>query len=275
MSTSSDDELPDIPNDRLVILKISHSFQNGNNFINRFPWMKDRDPSSDKSSVSSQTKVKRPKLSVAMKGRSRGSKMKKKDYIESDDDFVNETPGTSRCINQPKPKQQNLTKQEMKRKNDRERQAKLRAKQSKEKKDQRRTTDALRKQAKRVAETTEEHHERNRKDAERKAKLRAKETSETHQDRIRKQKERQANLRANETPAAHEHRISEQAERQAVLRENQTPEQQLKEREAAKERMATARKYTSAGYKDATKSQDILQGKFQVRCLNLLFKVSD
>ena len=48
------------------------------------------------------------------------------------------------------------------------------------------------------------------------------------------------------------------------MRANQTPQQQLLERNAARQRMAAVRKYSSASYKDATRSQDILLGTVQV-----------
>ena len=71
-------------------------------------------------------------------------------------------------------------------------------------------------------------------------------------------------MRAAETGDKHQERIRKQAERQAVIRANQTQEQQLIERSKARARMTAGRKYTSAGFKDATKTQDILQGKFKL-----------
>ena len=61
-------------------------------------------------------------------------------------------------------------------------------------------------------------------------------------------------MRAAETGDEHQKRIRKQAERQAVIRANQTQEQQLIERSKARARMTAGRKYTSAGFKDATKT---------------------
>ena len=55
----------------------------------------------DGESSSSQKKAKKQKLTVAKK-----AKNKKQDYIDSDDDFVGESPGPSRCHPNPKENKQ-------------------------------------------------------------------------------------------------------------------------------------------------------------------------
>ena len=50
--------------------------------------MKDRDPSSGQSSVSSAKQVKKPKLSIAKKVSKRQKTNMKRDFVDTDDDFV-------------------------------------------------------------------------------------------------------------------------------------------------------------------------------------------
>ena len=272
MSSSSENEQFDKHGTRLDICRIyftkgccpitGHIKVNTKYHLNRFPWMKDRDPSSSQSSSKSQSKAKKPKLSVVNKKSKTSSKV---DFIDSsDDDFVTSEPGPSKCKPQSSQKEKKPTEADIKRKKERERRQKNRLKESPTKKALDRKKDAERQSVNRAAETEVQHKQRIGKQAKRQAELRATETQEAHQQRIQEQAERQAALRSNETQEAHQQRTQEQAERQAALRANQTPEQQLQERTEARERMAVVRNYTSAGYKDARQCKDILQGKFQV-----------
>ena len=70
-----------------------------------------------------------------------------------------------------------------------------------------------------------------------------------------------------ETDEDHQHRLRVDAERHALTRANQTPQKQLLERSKARDRMEASRNYTSAGFKDATRTQNILQGVFKVKKL--------
>ena len=234
-------------------------------------------------SSSSQKKAKKPKLSVAKKARNK----KKQDYVDSDDDFVSETPGPSRSNLKPSSKGNKCTEQDIKRKKHREAQARYLAKQTALKKDQMKVTDALRKKTKRANETAEQQQERKRVDAERHAAMRAVETTNQQQERKRVDADRHAAIRAAESAEQQQERnrvdavrhaamraaetVEQQqernridAERHAAMRAQMTPEEETIERSAARERMAAARKYTSAKYKDATNSRDILQGAFKV-----------
>ena len=274
----------------------------------RFPFMKDRDPS--QSTASQQSKAKKPKLSVAKKGKRKSNQPKKHDFIDSDDDFVNPKPGPSSCVSQSLGKETKLTDQEIKRKKIREKVAKSRAKKSAEERKLRNSIEAERQKTKRAAETkeehqerkkidaerhankraaesteerqernqldaarhankravesTEQHQERNQLDAGRHAQKRAAESTEVHQERNRLDAARHAAVRAAETTEEHQLRNRVDAQRHAARRANLTEEQQLEERSAAREGMKASRKYTTAGFKDATLSQEILQGTFQV-----------
>ena len=235
-------------------------------------------------SVSSKAKAKKPKLTVK-KGKCK--LVKKQDFIESDDDFVNSVPGPSKCSPEKVPDEPQLSEDDIRRKKAREKMAKSRAKQSAAKKAEIKRTEAQRQKMKRAAETPKEHQKRIKAQAERQSKIRAAESldehqkrirgqnvrqskkraaesKDEHQERIRAQAVRQAELRAAESLVEHQERVRVQAERQAEIRANQTPEQQLRERSDARERMAEARKHTTAGFKDATKSREILQGTFHV-----------
>ena len=87
-----------------------------NNYPNRrFPWIKDRDPSSGPSYVSSSKQVKKPKLSVSKK-----QKKKATGFVDTDDDFVTENPGPSTSNPITSKKHNELTEQEIKRKKNRE-----------------------------------------------------------------------------------------------------------------------------------------------------------
>ena len=209
----------------------------------------------------SQKTVKKPKLSTIMKKQKHKPK-KKPDYIESsDDDFVEQCPGPSKSSHQSS---KQLSGKELKKQKNREKVAKWRENRSTKHKETDRKTDAEKHASKRASETKEEHDKRINEQAKRQATLRANETTEDHQERVNLQAQRQASSRANETPDEHQERNRINAERQASLRANQTQEQQLKERSTARERMTAARNYSSAGYREAARSQDILQGKLKV-----------
>ena len=188
-------------------------------------------------SSSSQKKAKKPKLSVAKKARNK----KKQDYVDSDDDFVSETPGPSRSNPKPSSKGNKCTEQDIKRKKHREAQARYLAKQTALKKNQMKVTEAMRQKTKRANETAEQQQERKRVDAERHAARRAAETAEQQQERNRLD-----------------------AERHAAMRAAETAEQQQERNRIDAERHAAVRNHTSASYKDATNSRDILQGTFKV-----------
>ena len=133
-----------------------------------------------------------------------------------------------------------------------------------EQQEQRRRKDAERHAAMREAETEEQHEQRRRVDAERHAAMREAENEEQQEQRRRVDAERHAAMREAETPEQHQERNRADAERHAVMRANMTPEQNLRERSALRDRMASLRKQTTAGFNDATRSQEILQGTFPV-----------
>ena len=248
--------------------------------------MQDKDPSFGQSSASSAKQVKKPKLSISKKVSKRQKTSKKLDFIDTDDDFVSENPGPSTSNHQVSIKPNELSEQDIKRKKNRERQAKFQAKQSAAKREQRKTREALRQKTKRAAETKEEHQKRIKDQAKRQATMREAESAEEHQARIQLQAVRQSTKREAETTEEHHDRLQLQAERQAALRmaetdeehqhrlrvqaatrANQPPQRQQLERSKARERMEASRNYTSAEFKDATRTQDILQGLFKVKKL--------
>ena len=220
--------------------------------------MEDSDQKSSTSSRSPNKKSKKLKLSVVKKPKFKAKA--KKDYIESDDDFVNPSPGPSKCKSNASNKKQLLTDAELKKQQNRERLAIWRANRSSAKKEIDRKQNTKRENARRANETPNQKQKRAKMDAERKATKRAAETADQHQIRIGEQRERQAQLRANETAEEHAERIRKRAETRA----NRTQEQQLEERSAARARMAAVRNYTTAGAMDATRSEEILQGTFEV-----------
>ena len=271
--------------------------------------MQDKDPSFGQSSASSAKQVKKPKLSISKKVSKRQKTSKKLDFIDTDDDFVSENPGPSTSNHQVSIKPNELSEQDIKRKKNRERQAKFQAKQSAAKREQRKTREALRQKTKRAAETKEEHQKRIKDQAKRQATMREAESAEEHQARIQLQAVRQSTMREAETAEEHQARIQLQAVRQSTKREaetteehhdrlqlqaerqaalrmaetdeehqhrlrvqaatraNQPPQRQQLERSKARERMEASRNYTSAEFKDATRTQDILQGLFKVKKL--------
>ena len=119
----------------------------------------------------------------------------------------------------------------------------------------------------RANETPEEHLQRNRADAARKAVARAIETPAEHARKNLANSQQKAAARANETEEQHLQRNQANAERQAIHRANRTPDEVLRDRSAARRGMAASRKYSTAGFRDATRSQEILQGTFHVLLL--------
>ena len=243
MSSSSADELPDIPG-------------------TRFPWM--QDAASSAPSRSPRKTPKRLKVSAVEKERRTYKDPKKKTPIRmeissDEDDFVNPKPGPS-TSNRPR----QLSAAEMKRQKANDRLKEWRSKRTEEKKLQDRKKAAQRDMERRANETQEERQQRNQVNAQQKAAARANETPEEHQQRNRANAQQTAAARANETPEARLQRNRANAERDAARRANYSPQRQLQERSAARERMAAVRKYSTAGFKDATRSHEILQGTFEV-----------
>ena len=166
---------------------------------------------------------------------------------------------------------QSMTKADLKKKKNKEAQVKSRAKrkltETTEEQEARKRKHAEREATRRLNESQKQQQDRKRKNAEREAERRANESAIKKEERKKKNAEREATRRATESPSIHTQRINEQADRQAALRANQTEEQQLQERSEARLRMAEVRKYTSAGFMDATRSKEILQGTFKVNKL--------
>ena len=152
MSSSSSDELPDIPG-------------------TRFPWME-----LSSSSRSPRKPTKRPRVSAVEKERNTYKDPKKKPIrmdISSDDDFEDPQPGPSKA--KPTTKKRPMTNAE--------KCAKQRAKKTIEQKEATKKADAARKAAAGANETQEEHLQRNTANAERMAASRARETQEEHLQR--------------------------------------------------------------------------------------------
>ena len=151
MSSSSADELPDIPG-------------------TKYPWMEDV---VQPSSRSPRKQSKRPRISAVEKERHLLKGPKKKTPVRSemssdDDDFVDSQPGSSKA--KPTMKKRPMTNAE--------KCAKYRAKQTKEQKEQRNRANAQQTAAARANETYEEQLQRNRANAARTAATRANETQE-------------------------------------------------------------------------------------------------
>ena len=144
MSSSYDDELPDIPG-------------------TKFPWM------DDDASRSPENPPKKPRISAVEKEKKKYKSTKKKQPmamdVSSDEDFVE--PGPSRKPQTaivPKPSQEELRRQK-----GREKIARWRAKQSAKEKEQELAANAKRNAATRANETPEQCLRRNQLDAERHA----------------------------------------------------------------------------------------------------------
>ena len=276
MSSSSDNELPEIPG-------------------TRFPWMDEAGSSSTSRSLRKQPK--RHRFSAVEKERLtyKDSKNKKSFKLDSssDDEFANPKPGPSNNVKGkstiPEKSKEDLRKKQLREAAARYR-AKKKAKQSEEQQEearkvhadrvaairanetpeqhlQRNKAVAIRNAAARANETPEQCLQRNKADAMRKAAARANESHDEHLQRNQAMAERNAAARANESHEEHLQRNQAMAERNAAMRANQSPERQLIERRAARSRMAAVRKYSSAGFQDARRSLDILDGTFKVESL--------
>ena len=206
MSSSSNDELPDIPG-------------------TRFPWMED----DQSSSTSRSPRKKRGRISAVEKEKNVYKNPKKKsvatrmELSSDDDDFVNPKPGSSK---KTKPKQP-ITEEDPRKKQLREAAARYRAK-------KKATQSAVRN------ETPEEHQQRNKANAKRTAAARANETQEEHQRRKQAAAVRTAAARANETPEEHLDRNRANAERTAAARANETPAEHQRRNQTNAERTAAA-----------------------------------
>ena len=165
MSSSSGDELPEIPG-------------------TRFPWME------SSSSRSPRKPTKRPRVSAVEKERKTYKDPKKKpwkmDLSSDDDDFEDPVPGPSKSSNP------GISAADIKRQKAKEKVAKWRSKRTEEKKIADREKDAQRKAAERVNETPAEHARRNIANAQQTAAARANETPEEHLQRNQANAEQQA-----------------------------------------------------------------------------------
>ena len=219
-SSSSDDELPDIPG-------------------TRFPWMEEvGEPST--STKSPRKPPKRPRVSAVQKERNTYKNTKKKSPIRmeissEDDDFQDSQRGSSNVVPKPTTKKKPLTNAE--------KCAKRRANMTIAQKEATKKADVARKAAARANETPEEHQQRNIANAQQTAAARANETPAEHARRNQLDAERHAAARANETPEQHVQRNQANAERQAVRRANRTPDQVLRDRSANRQCKAASRKY--------------------------------
>ena len=224
MSSSSGDELPDIPG-------------------TRYPWMEDAGPST---SSRSPRKTKRPRVSAVEKEKKLYKEPRKKTTIRmemssDDDDFEDPKPQSSQARRPPatpKPSAVELRRQKVK-----EKVARCRAKKSAAELEMARVKDAQRRAAARANETPEQHRQRNQANAQQTAAARANETPAEHARRNQLDAERHAAARANETPEQHVQRNQANAERQAVRRANRTPDQVLRDRSANRQCKAASRKY--------------------------------
>ena len=170
MSSSSNDELPDIPG-------------------TRFPWMEE-EPSTSRNPHKSPKRLKlsaRKKKSATMMDTS------------SDDDFIDPKAGPSK----PKVAAKPLSAEECKRLKKKEYNDRARAKQTPAEKQQERQKNTERTAAARANETPEQRLQRKMADAERHAATRANETAEQHLQRNQANAQQTATARTNETPAEH------------------------------------------------------------------------
>ena len=115
----------------------------------------------------------------------------------------------------------------------------------------------------RICMTEAEKKEKRRRAA---ADKRSRETPEQTETRRLQDAKRKALKKANETPEQTLARRGRNTANQAAIRNNQTPE----ERQNANTQKRTARnaKKTHVDYKDATKTEDILKGNFNVASLH-------
>ena len=176
MSSSSADELPDIPG-------------------TKYPWMEDVVLPSSRSP---RKQPKRPRISAVEKERNLLKGPKKKTSIRmeissDDDDFADPQPGTSTA--KPAAKKKPMTNAE--------KCAKRRAKMTMEQKEAVKKADVARKAATKANETAEEQRQRKHLDAKRHAAARANETPEEHQQRNKANAQQTAAARANETKEEH------------------------------------------------------------------------